>query len=86
MNAIKRETFPTSRGVKSKKPGWRRTMRSLRRLDHDERYSPVLCIATLLIVGLLVKSGVLARPAADVDLYKTKIETLPSRTAVPDSK
>ena len=35
---------------------WRAFARRLRRLDRGERYSPLLCIATLLIVGLLVKT------------------------------
>jgi hypothetical protein len=36
---------------------WRRAARALRRLDRAERYSPILCVATLLIVGLLVKTA-----------------------------
>jgi hypothetical protein len=38
-------------------PGGRRAARAMRRLGHGERYSPILCVATLLIVGLLVKTA-----------------------------
>ena len=35
---------------------WRRCARALRRLDRGERYSPVLCVAALVMVGLIVKT------------------------------
>jgi hypothetical protein len=35
---------------------WRRFARAMRRLDRGERYSPVLCVAALVMVGLIVKT------------------------------
>jgi hypothetical protein len=86
MNAIEYDTSPAPRRIAAKKQGWRRMMRALRRFDHGERYSPVLCIAMLLIVGLLVKSSLVIRPTADVDLNKVKVEIPLSRNVPPDSK
>jgi hypothetical protein len=55
MSVIGHDAAPRPRGTKLRV--WRRVARALRRLDRTERYSPILCVTTLLIVGLLVKSA-----------------------------
>jgi hypothetical protein len=45
------------RNVGAKRQVWPRVARAVRRLDRAERYSPMLCVATLLMVGLLVKTA-----------------------------
>ena len=41
----------------AKPQSWSRMARAVRRLDRAERYSPILCVAILLIVGVLVKTA-----------------------------
>ena len=84
MNAIEYTTSAAPGRIGAKRQGWRRMMRALRRLD--ERYSPVLCIAMLLVVGLLVKSSLVIRAMADVDLNKVKVEAPSSKNLRHDSK
>jgi hypothetical protein len=43
------------KGIGAKPRFWRRLARAFRRFDRDERFSPLICIATLLIVGIAVK-------------------------------
>jgi len=45
----------TPSGLSAKGWRWRRFARALRRFDRSERYSPVLSIALILVVGLVVK-------------------------------
>ena len=55
MSVIGYDAAPHPRGTEPRM--WRGVARALRRLDRAERYSPILCVATLLIVGLLVKTS-----------------------------
>ncbi len=81
MSAIGYDTAHGSRRIGANRRGWRRMMRALRRLDRGERYSPVLCVAMLLIVGLAVKSSPAIHHTAGVDLDKIAVEVpLSNRT------
>ena len=57
MSMIGYGTAPRPRSAGAKPRIWPRLASALRRLDRTERYSPILCAATLLIVGVLVKSA-----------------------------
>jgi hypothetical protein len=57
MRVIGFDASPRPQSVGAKRQVWPRRARAVRRLDRAERYSPILCIATLLIVGLLVKTA-----------------------------
>jgi hypothetical protein len=57
MSVIGYDAAPRPRSGGAKLQSWPRMARALRRLDRAERYSPILCVATLLIVGVLVKSA-----------------------------
>ena len=55
MSTVGYGTSAGWRRIDAKPRRWRRVARALRRFDNDERYSPVICVATLLIVGVIVK-------------------------------
>jgi len=55
MSTVGYGAFATPSGRRAKTQRLRRFARALRRIDSDERYSPVLCIAMILVVGLIVK-------------------------------
>jgi hypothetical protein len=57
MSVIGYDAAARPRSVGAKRQVWPRVARAVRRLDRAERYSPVLCVAMLLIVGLLVKTA-----------------------------
>jgi hypothetical protein len=57
MSVIGYDAAPRPRSVGAKPRVWLRVARAVRRLDRAERYSPMLCVATLLMVGLLVKTA-----------------------------
>ena len=56
MSAVGSDIGVRPSGVRAMRRIWRAFARGVRRLERGERYSPVLCIATLVIVGLLVKT------------------------------
>ena len=56
MSVIASDTVIRPRRAGSKARIWPRFARVLRRFDRGERYSPVLCIAALLMTGLMVKT------------------------------
>jgi hypothetical protein len=57
MSVIGYDAAARPRSVGAKRQAWPRVARAVRRLDRAERYSPMLCVATLLMVGLLVKTA-----------------------------
>ena len=57
MSAIGYGAAPRPRNAGAKLRIWLRLAPALRQLDRTERYSPILCIATLLTVGVLVKTA-----------------------------
>ena len=56
MSVVANDTAARPRRAGATARIWRQLARTLRRLDRSERFSPVWCIATLLIVGLIVKT------------------------------
>ncbi len=86
MSAIGYDTAYGSRRIGSNRLDRRRMMRALRRLDRSERYSPVLCVAMLLIIGLVVKSSPAIHHTPDVDFDKIAFENSLSKRTPPGAK
>jgi hypothetical protein len=55
MSTVEHRTAAAWHRIAATPRPWQRFARALRRFDEDERYSPVICVATLLIVGVIVK-------------------------------
>jgi hypothetical protein len=55
MNTIGYDASGASKQIAARRPRWQRFAELLRRFDRDERYSPGLSVAMLLVVGLIVK-------------------------------
>lgn len=57
MSVVESDMVARPLRARAKPRAWQGFVRSLRRLDGSEAYSPVLCISTLSIVGLIVKTA-----------------------------
>jgi hypothetical protein len=57
MSVVESDMVARPGRARAKPRTWQGFVRSLRRLGGSEAYSPVLCISTLLIVGLIVKTA-----------------------------
>src|SRR5262249_43026345 len=66
MSTVGYDTSVTRKRIAPKPRRWQRQLaRACRRFDAGEQYSPLLCVAMLLIVGLIVKLF----PAIQTHLY-----------------
>jgi hypothetical protein len=74
MTALEYDTAVGRRRLGAHRHGWRRVMRALGRLDHDEHYSPVLCIAMLLIVGFALKSTAAIHATTHAAVNNARVE------------